>query len=68
MDIHRDFCEVAISEDGKVRSAGRIAASVEQLELFGQSLACDDVVVLEATGGAGLIVELLERHVAAVLV
>jgi len=38
MDIHRDFCEVAICEDGKVRSAGRIAASVEQLELLGQSL------------------------------
>jgi transposase len=68
MDIHRDFCEVAISEGGKVRSAGRIQASVEQLDLFAQSLACDDVVALEATGGAGLIVELLEPHVAAVLV
>lgn len=68
MDIHRDFCEVAISEDGRLRSAGRITTSVEQLELFGQSLAADDVVALEATGGAGLIVELLERHVAGVLV
>jgi hypothetical protein len=23
MDIHRDFCEIAISQDGVVRSAGR---------------------------------------------
>ena len=68
MDIHRDFCEVAICEDGKVRSAGRIAASIEQLELLGQSLRRDDVVVLEATSGAGLIVDVLERHVARVLV
>ncbi len=68
MDIHRDFCEVAICEDGKARSAGPIAASVEQLELLGQSLRPDDVVVLEATSGAGLIVDVLERHVARVLV
>jgi len=39
-----------------------------QLELFAQSLASDDVVALEATSGAGLIVDLLERHVARVLV
>ncbi len=66
MDIHRDFCEVAICEDGRARSAGRIATSVAQLELFAQSLASDDVVALEATSGAGLIVDLLERHVARV--
>ena len=27
MDVHRDFCEIAIAEDGKVRSAGRIATA-----------------------------------------
>jgi hypothetical protein len=67
MDIHRDFCEIAICEDGKVRSAGRIATSVAQLELFAQGLASDDVVALEATSGAGLVVDLLERQVARVL-
>src|SRR5688500_5335876 len=64
MDIHRDFCEIAICEDGGVRSAGRIATSVGELELFAQSLTGDDVVALEATSGAGLIVDLLERQVA----
>jgi len=68
MDVHRDFCEVAISEDGQVRSAGRIVTSVEQLALFAQSLGPADVVVLEATGGAGRIVDELGRGPARVLV
>jgi hypothetical protein len=34
MDIHRDFCEVAISEAGEIRSAPRIATTPEGLELF----------------------------------
>ena len=38
LDVHRDFCEVAIAEQGKVRSAGRIATRPEVLELFAQSL------------------------------
>ena len=69
MDVHRDFCEVAIAEpDGQVRSAGRIASTLEDLELFAQSLGADDIVALEATSGAGLIAELIEPHVAEVLV
>lgn len=69
MDVHRDFCEIAIAEaEGRVRSAGRIASTVEKLELFAQSLGGDDVVALEATGGAGLIAEIIEPHVAAVVV
>ncbi len=62
MDVHRDFCEVAIAENGQVRSAGRIATRVPALELFAQSLAPDDVVALEATTGADRIVEVLQRH------
>ena len=69
MDVHRDFCEVAIcEEDGRVRSAGRVVSTEEQLRLFAASLALDDVVALEATSGAGLIAELIEPHVVAVLV
>jgi transposase len=69
MDVHRDFCEVAIAEsDGQVCSAGRITSRLEELELFAGSLAADDVVALEATSGAGLIAEIIEPHVAAVVV
>jgi transposase len=62
MDVHRDFCEVAIAEDGRVRSAGRIATRVPALELFAASLAPDDVVALEATAGTDRIVGVMERH------
>ena len=69
MDVHRDFCEVAIAEDGgRVRSAGRIQSTLDELRLFAQSLAPDDVVALEATSGAGLIAEIIEPHVVAVVV
>ena len=62
LDVHRDFCEVAIAENGTVRSAGRIATRVEAIELFAQSLAPGDVVALEATSGSDRIVSILQRH------
>jgi hypothetical protein len=34
LDLHRDFCEVAICEDGVVRSAGRVKMSPEGLEAW----------------------------------
>jgi transposase len=62
LDVHRDFCEVAIAEGGRIRSAGRIRTRVAALELFAQSLIAGDVVALEATTGADRIVSVLERH------
>jgi hypothetical protein len=52
LDVHRDFCEVAIADGGRARSAGRVATTPEELALFAASLAADDRVVLEATGNA----------------
>jgi transposase len=68
LDVHRDFCEVAIAEDGAVRSAGRVESSPEALELFARSLGADDRVALEVTGGAWEIARLLEPHVERVVV
>jgi transposase len=68
LDVHRDFCEVAIKEGGELRLAGRITTSVEQLELFARSLAKDDRVALEATGPANAIARILEPHVGRVVV
>jgi transposase len=42
LDVHRDFCEVAIGEAGRVRLAGRVKTEPEALALFAQSLAVDD--------------------------
>jgi transposase len=68
LDVHRDFCEVAIVERGEVRSAGRIEATLEALELFGQSLGASDQVVLEVTGNAWEVARIIEPHVGEVLV
>jgi transposase len=68
LDVHRDFCEVAIVAEGHVRSAGRIEARPEALELFGQSLDAGDWVALEVTGNAWEIARILEPHVARVIV
>jgi hypothetical protein len=50
LDVHLDFCEVAIVEGGGVRSAGRIETKPEQIELFARSLGRKDRVALEVTG------------------
>lgn len=63
LDAHRDFCEVAISEQGKVRLAGRIATTPEALRLFGESLLPTDQLALEATGNALGIARILEPFV-----
>src|SRR5215208_5994194 len=68
LDVHRDFCEVAIVEGGALRSAGRIATTPERLELFASSLAPTDRVALEVTGSAWEIARILEPHVARVVV
>src|SRR6266542_2067694 len=68
LDVHRDFCEVAIAEGGEVRSAGRIGTTPEALELFAQSLGRDDRVALEVTGNAWEVARIIEPHVAQVIV
>lgn len=68
LDVHLEFCEVAIAEGGAVRSAGRIETKPAELELFGQSLAKTDRVALEVTGNAWEIKRLIEPHVAEVIV
>ena len=68
LDVHREFCEVAICEAGRVRSAGRVPTTPERLELFARSLGADDRVVFEVTGAAWEIARILEPHVRRVIV
>lgn len=67
LDVHRDFCEVAIAEGGRVRRAGRVETTPAMLELFAQSLVRDDQVVLEATGNALAIARIVEPYVGRVV-
>lgn len=68
LDIHRDFCEVAIAEGGEVRSPGRIEMTPEALELFAGSLARSDQVALEVSGNAWEVARIIRPHVARVVV
>ncbi len=42
LDVHRDFCVVAICEDGKVRPAGRVPNTPEGLAALTESLLASD--------------------------
>src|SRR3989442_13995808 len=62
LDVHRDFCEVAIKDASGLRLVGRVKTSPAELEIFAASLARDDQVALEATGPALQIARILEPH------
>ena len=68
LDVHRDFCVVAICEDGEVRTAGRVPSTPEGLTLLAQSLVGSDRVALEVTGSCWEVARILEPHVERVIV
>jgi transposase len=68
LDVHRTFCEVAICEDGKVRSAGRVPSTPDGIGSLADSLLSSDRVALEVTGSSWEVARLLESHVDKVVV
>src|SRR4051795_6256477 len=68
LDVHRDFCVVAICEDGQVRSGARVPSTPEGLALLGESLLPSDRVALEVTGSCWEVARILEPHVERVVV
>jgi transposase len=68
LDVHRDFCVVAICEDGVVRSAGRVPSTPEGLGLLAESLLSSDRVALEVTGSCWEVARILELCVDRVVV
>src|SRR5436190_22719505 len=68
LDVHRDFCEVAICEDGVARSAGRVPATLDGVRSLADSLLPSDRVALEVTGGCWEVARILEPHVNRVIV
>jgi transposase len=68
LDVHREFCVVAICEDGKVRSAGRVPSTPEGLGLLAESLLRTDRVALEVTGSCWEVARILEPFVQRVVV
>ena len=63
LDVHRDFCVVAICEEGRVRSGARVPSTPEGLTVLAQSLVKSDRVALEVTGSCWEVARILEPHV-----
>lgn len=42
LDVHKDFCEVAVAEGAACFSGPRVRSTPEDLEVFRQSLSRDD--------------------------
>ncbi|MFA5892142.1 MAG: IS110 family transposase [Actinomycetota bacterium] len=68
LDVHRDFCEVAIITDGVVASAPRVPTTPHDLFSFAKNLRPTDQIVLENTSNARAIAAILEPHVARVAI
>jgi transposase len=68
LDVHRDFAQVAIWEDGVVEQAGQIATTADALGLFADSLGAGDEVALEATGNSWAVAAVLARRGVTVVV
>ena len=68
LDVHLDFIVIAICEEGKVYSAGRVPSTPEGIKTLIDSLLPADRVALEVTGSSREISRLLEGHVKKVIV
>ena len=68
LDVHRDFCVVAICEDGQLRTGARVPSTPEGLAVLAQSLLSSDRVALEVTGSCWEVARVLEPHVDRVVV
>ena len=63
LDVHRDFCVVAICEDGVVRSAGRVPSTPDGIGSLAERLLRSERVALEVTGSCWEVARLLGPHV-----
>jgi hypothetical protein len=68
LDVHLEFCEVTVCENGQVRPVGRVDSTPEALEASAASMLPTDRVALEVMGASWEIVRILEPHVASVVV
>lgn len=68
LDVHRDFAQVAIWENGRVSDAGRVPTSPEGLRAFAKTLRAGDKVALEATMNTAAIAAVLAERAGEVVV
>lgn len=68
LDIHRVFAEALAVSGTKVERLGRIGMTRVHLAAFGRTLTPDDHVIIEATGNATAVAEVLTEHVGRVVI
>ena len=68
IDIHRVFAEAVALDKGVSKRLGRIGMTRPHLEAFAKTLLPTDHVILEATGNATAVMEILAPQVARVVV
>lgn len=68
LDIHRVFAEAVMLVDGTVRRLGRIGMTRNHLTAFAKTRTSDDHVVVEATGYASAVAEVIRPHVGRVVI
>ena len=68
LDVHRDFCEVAIKEGVSCARRGGSRRAPSGSSCSRRAWRADDQVALEATGPANAIARILEPHVGRVVI
>jgi transposase len=68
LDIHRVFAEAVALDGGEIRRLGRVGMTRDHLGAFARTLTRDDHVVVEATGNATVVAEVIRPHVGRVVI
>jgi transposase len=68
LDIHRAFAEAVAWQDGRLKRLGRVDMRRKLLAAFAERLSPDDVVIIEATGNAAAVADVIGPHVKRVVV
>jgi transposase len=68
LDIHRVFAEAEMLENGTARRLGRVGMTRDRLAAFAKTLTHDDHVVVEATGNASAVAEVIRPYVGQVVI
>ena len=68
LDIHRVFAEAVAVSGTKIERLGRVGMTRIHLAAFGRTLTHDDHVIIEATGNATAVAEVLAEYVGRVVI
>ena len=68
LDVHHVFAKAVMLDEGEIVRVGRIGMTREHLEAFAKTLTHADHVMVEATGNAAAVGEVIAPHVGRVVI